>query len=104
MVLKCGGFWTPFTSTDKLFKRILYTIWKCYVFCLAGFWEICLALLFVYDYKTTDMKELSMGMVFLVQLVLGNVKIIIASHKRKEIEWLAEQTEVEPFYRNQDEE
>lgn len=61
-------------------------------------------LLFVYDSKTTDMTELSMGMAFLVQLMLGNIKVPIACFKRKDIEWLAEQTEVEPFYREHDEE
>lgn len=79
-------------------------MWGVYVFCLSGFWEICLALLFIFDHKTVDMNELSMGMAFLVQLVLGNIKMLIATNKRKDIEWLCEQTEVAPFYREYDEE
>lgn len=79
-------------------------MWGVYVFVLSGFWEICLALLFVFDHATVDMNELSMGMAFLVQLVLGNIKMMIATNKRKDIEWLSEQTEVAPFYREHDEE
>lgn len=100
MVLKFGGFWNPFTSADKLYKRILYGIWKCYCICTTIFWEICLALLFVYESENTELLD----MVFLVQVMLSTAKALVVNYNRKDIDWLVYQTEIPPFYCEYDEE
>lgn len=50
------------------------------------------------------MSDLTVGTAYLIQLFLGNAKMLIVNYKRKEMEWLVEETELAPFYREDDEE
>lgn len=90
MILKISGTWTPYNSTDQLYKRILYTIWKIYVIGQCLFWEACVLMLFLYDSKELDMYELSMSMAYLMQQFLGNAKMLIVNYKRKDFDWMVE--------------
>lgn len=102
-MLKCGGAWNPFNSTDKLYKRILYGLYVCLSNIQCVFWEICQALVFIYDYQTLDMSVLTITMAYLMELMLSNSKMALINYYRKDLDWLVEHTEVYPFYREHDE-
>lgn len=67
-------------------------------------WTALEALLFPLEYKNVDMDVLTFSLAYFIQHVLGNAKLMIITLKKKDIDWLIEQTEVKPFYREQDEE
>lgn len=76
----------------------MYTGSQCII------WATFEALLFICDYKTVHMDILTTTMAYLVQHTLGNAKMVVINYKRKDLDWLIAETEVAPFYREDDEE
>lgn len=50
------------------------------------------------------MDILTTTMAYLVQHTLGNAKMVVINYNRKDLDWLIAETEVAPFYREEDEE
>lgn len=68
------------------------------------FWEFAVIFLFVFDFDTLDLYEITMSVTYLMQQFLANAKMLMVNYLRKDMDWMVEETEKEPFYREHDEE